>query len=153
MDKNDTKHKCLICGREFGSRNIVLGSLVREQVARYIRNDYPDRNDNNYICIEDLSRYRVNYVHALLQSEMGELTTLENEVLESLHKHEIISSDVDTEFEREWTTGEKLADYIAELEIRHLHEKIDHLLSHQWDRMIQIQEIQLDILSELRYRK
>jgi len=37
----------------------------------------------------------------------------------------------------------------AELEIRHLHEKIDHLLSHQWDRLVQIQELQLEVLSEL----
>lgn len=37
----------------------------------------------------------------------------------------------------------------AELEIRHLHEKLDHLLSHQWDRLAQIQEIQLDLLSEM----
>jgi uncharacterized membrane protein len=37
----------------------------------------------------------------------------------------------------------------AELEIRHLDEKIDHLLSHQWDRLAQIQEIQLDLLSEI----
>lgn len=38
----------------------------------------------------------------------------------------------------------------AELEIRQLHEKIDHLLSHQWERMIEIQEVQLDLLNELR---
>ncbi len=38
----------------------------------------------------------------------------------------------------------------AELEIRHLHEKMDHLLSHQWERMIEIQEVQLDLLNELR---
>ena len=38
----------------------------------------------------------------------------------------------------------------AELEIRHLHEKIDHLLSHQWERLVEIQEVQLDLLAELR---
>jgi len=38
----------------------------------------------------------------------------------------------------------------AELEIRQLHEKMDHLLSHQWERLVQIQEVQLDLLSELR---
>ncbi len=37
----------------------------------------------------------------------------------------------------------------AELEIRHLDEKIDHLLRHQWERLAQIQEVQLDLLSEL----
>ena len=37
----------------------------------------------------------------------------------------------------------------AELEIRHLHEKVDHLLLQQWERLTQIQEIQLELLSEL----
>lgn len=37
----------------------------------------------------------------------------------------------------------------AELEIRHLHEKIDHLLSHQWNRLAEIQEIQLELLAEI----
>jgi len=37
----------------------------------------------------------------------------------------------------------------AELEIRHLHEKVDHLLLQQWERLTQIQEIQLEVLSEL----
>jgi uncharacterized membrane protein len=41
----------------------------------------------------------------------------------------------------------------AELEIRHLHEKIDHLLMHQWDKLAKIQEIQLDLLSEMNKKK
>lgn len=41
----------------------------------------------------------------------------------------------------------------AELEIRHLHEKVDHLLSHQWERLVQIQELQLQLLSDLDGRK
>jgi len=38
----------------------------------------------------------------------------------------------------------------AELEIRQLHQKLDHLLSHQWERLVEIQEVQLELLSELR---
>jgi uncharacterized membrane protein len=38
----------------------------------------------------------------------------------------------------------------AELEIRHLHEKIDHLLNRQWQRLMAIQQLQLDILQERR---
>jgi uncharacterized membrane protein len=37
----------------------------------------------------------------------------------------------------------------AELEIRHLHEKVDYLLHQQHKRLIEIQTIQLDLLSEL----
>ena len=34
----------------------------------------------------------------------------------------------------------------AEVEIRSLHEKLDHLLMHKWDHLIEIQQIQLEIL-------
>ena len=34
----------------------------------------------------------------------------------------------------------------AELEIRHLHEKLDHLISRQWQRLAEIQQIQLDLI-------
>lgn len=34
----------------------------------------------------------------------------------------------------------------AELEIRHLHEKIDHLLVNQWQRLSEIQELQIEIM-------
>jgi uncharacterized membrane protein len=38
----------------------------------------------------------------------------------------------------------------AELEIRQLHQKIDHLLSHQWERLVEIQDIQMELMNELR---
>jgi uncharacterized membrane protein len=38
----------------------------------------------------------------------------------------------------------------AELEIRNLHEKVDHLLVHQWQRLMEIQDVQMDLLAELR---
>jgi hypothetical protein len=41
----------------------------------------------------------------------------------------------------------------AEFEIRSLHEKIDHMLVHQWQRLMEIQQVQTDLLSELRSRK
>jgi uncharacterized membrane protein len=176
-----------------------------------------------------MARYRTNYVHSLLHSERGELSSLEQEVLHSMREHELLTKNVEAEFEQRWSLGERLADKLAtfggswvflicfgaflalwiginavvlvvhppdpypfillnlilsclaaiqapiimmsqnrqeakdrlrsqhdyqvnlkaELEIRHLHDKIDHLLSHQWDRLTRIQEIQLDLLSEI----
>ena len=37
----------------------------------------------------------------------------------------------------------------AELEIRHLHEKLDMLLKHQWKKLLEVQQIQLDLMKEL----
>jgi uncharacterized membrane protein len=41
----------------------------------------------------------------------------------------------------------------AELEIRHLHEKLDYLLQRQWQRMAEIQHMQLEVMQEKRLRK
>jgi uncharacterized membrane protein len=172
-------------------------------------------------------------VRSLLESERGELTSLETEVVRSLREHEVLSSDIDSEFEQRWSFAERLADKIAafggswkflicfgaflavwmamnsfvvmsrpfdpypyiflnlllsclaaiqapvimmsqnrqeakdrvrsqhdyqvnlkaELEIRHLHEKVDHLLSHQWERLVRIQELQVELLSELQDKR
>ena len=229
MDKKNDRHSCAICGKTFPNRDLVPGAAVRDAIAKEIVRDHPAWSPESFICRPDLTKYRVKYVHFLLESEKGELTSLEEEVLHSIQDHELLSKNVDAEFEQTWTFGERLADRIAafggswafliyfgafialwigmnsivlvwrppdpypfillnlilsclaamqapiimmsqnrqeakdrlrsqhdyqvnlkaELEIRHLNDKIDHLLSHQWDRLAQIQEIQLDLLSEI----
>lgn len=226
---SDHRRSCAICGKTFPARDVVAGTFVRDAVADEIRRDHPDWSAESFICRPDLTRYRAQYVHSILEAEKGEVTSLEREVLHSLREHEILSTNVDAAFEREWSLGERWADRIAsfggswtflicfgvflalwivmnsvvlilrpvdpypfillnlvlsclaaiqapiimmsqnrqevkdrlrsqhdyqvnlkaELEIRHLHEKIDHLLSHQWERLVQIQEIQLELLAEL----
>ena len=203
--------------------------LVRSAVAELIKRSYPDWKPEGFICLNDLNQFRMQYIQNLLESEKGELTALDHEVLESLQRHETLSSNVDAEFEKDVTLGEKMADGLAsfggswtfliifasilfiwiglnsivllkkpfdpypfillnlvlsciaaiqapvimmsqnrqeakdrlrsqhdyqvnlkaELEIRQLHDKIDHLLSHQWERLVEIQQIQIDLLSEL----
>src|SRR2546429_8207496 len=41
----------------------------------------------------------------------------------------------------------------AELEIRHLHEKIDHLLRKQYNRLFEIQQIQIELLEEISQKR
>ena len=41
----------------------------------------------------------------------------------------------------------------AELEIRHLHDKLDLLLNSQWEKMVELQAIQMDMMEELARKK
>ena len=223
---------CQICGRNAHDVELLPASFVRPVVAKLIINTKPDWTADGYICVDDLSRYRYDYIRSLLETEKGELTELDQEVVESLQKHEILSSHIDQEYESRLTFGERLSDRIAafggswkfliifafilllwvlinsifllsrpfdpypyillnlilsclaavqapvimmsqnrqeakdrlrashdyqinlkaELEIRNLHQKIDHLLSRQWERLVEIQEIQLELLEEIRTR-
>jgi len=225
--------RCGVCGSEFTAREVVSAGAVRDAIGTLIRGDHPDWNEGSYICSDDLSRYRTRWVEELLESERGEITSLEREVLRSLREHELLAANPDADFEGRWSRGEKLADRIAtfggswafigaffgfiaiwvgsnvwllgsrpvdpypfillnlllsclaaiqapiimmsqnrqeakdrlrsqhdykvnlkaELEIRHLHEKIDHLLSHQWERLVEIQRLQIELLSEISRRR
>jgi uncharacterized membrane protein len=40
----------------------------------------------------------------------------------------------------------------AELEIRSLNEKMDHLLMNQWQRLLEIQQVQTELMQELSRR-
>ena len=229
MNKKNEFSQCLVCGKNYPIKNLTPIGSVRKAITEEILHDFPAYLPQNYICQTDLGKYRMQYVHSSLKSEKGEVSDLEYELIKSMQQHELITKDVDTNLEQEWTFGERLADKIAtfggswtflicfaiflaiwiiintvvmvtrpadpypfillnlilsciaaiqapvimmsqnrqetkdrlrsendyqinlkaELEIQHLHEKLDHLLMHQWDRLAEIQEIQLDLLSEM----
>jgi uncharacterized membrane protein len=41
----------------------------------------------------------------------------------------------------------------AELEIRHLHEKVDLWLVNQWKRLLEIQKIQMELIEEVAHKE
>ncbi|MEM2126055.1 MAG: hypothetical protein QXQ53_06630 [Candidatus Methanosuratincola sp.] len=87
--------------------------MVRDVIAKEIARDYPNWSSESFICRPDLMKYRARYVHPLLESEKGELTALEQEVLHSIQEHELLAKNFDAEFEQKWSFGERLADRIA----------------------------------------
>ncbi|HEY6007632.1 MAG TPA: DUF1003 domain-containing protein [Geobacteraceae bacterium] len=234
MRKKELKTVCPVCGREQRSDQMIPGAMVRANVAEEIRKDHPAWTADDPVCAEDLNHYRNLSMVTMLAREKGELTQLEEDVLESLRTNETLARDVDAHFEEKLTLGQRAADRLAsfggswrfillfacilvlwlavntfailakpfdpypyillnlvlsciaalqapvimmsqnrqeakdrlrsqqdyrinlkaELEIRHLHEKIDHLLMRQWERLVEIQEIQIDLMEEiLRERK
>ena len=168
-----------------------------------------------------------------MEKERGELTALENDVVEAIHDNETIADNINQEFDRRLTVGERVADkspssaaagtsssssfavmgvwiaansvyflwhpwdpypFIlfnlilsmlaaiqapiimmsqnrqedrdrlraendykvnlkAEIEIRVLSEKMDQLLHNQWVRLLEIQQIQMEMLEDLTGRR
>ena len=224
---------CQICKKQKKSSEVIPAELVSQPVSDTIKKTYPDWTNDGYICLSDLNHFRALHVKNVLETEKGELSNLENQVMKSLEEHEILSKNINEEFDQKLTVGERLADKMAtgagswkfiigftiiliiwiainsiiliqkpfdpypfillnlvlsciaaiqapiilmsqnreeakdrlrsehdyrvnlkaELEIRHLHEKIDHLLMNQWQRLLEIQEIQIDLMEELAGKK
>ena len=55
--------------------------------------------------------------------------------------------------DRMWAEHDYWINLKAELEIRSLHEKLDHLLLNQWQRLLEIQGIQMELMEELTHKK
>jgi uncharacterized membrane protein len=220
---------CQICKKSKSPHSGMIAELIRPSLLEFIKKKVPDVDNKAFICFEDLGEFRKDYVKEVLEDEIGELTVLDQEVVESLERHEILSADISSQFERKLTFGERLSDHIAEfggswkflisfgavlfiwiavngvilvtrafdpypfillnlilsclaavqapiimmsqnraeardrlraendykvnlkaeLEIRHLHEKLDHLLRRQYNRLFEIQQIQIELLQEI----
>jgi uncharacterized membrane protein len=223
---------CQICGQQKKISEVIPAELVREPLVEAIKKTHPAWSSSGFICSSDLDQFRAKYVKDVLEMEKGELSALEEHVLRSLKEQELLSKNINIEFDQQLTFGERLADKMAkyagswgfvigffgalflwiainsivlilrpfdpypfillnlvlsclaaiqapvimmsqnrqeskdrlrsehdysvnlkaELEIRNLHEKIDHLLMKQWQRLLEIQEIQMDLMEELAHK-
>ena len=212
------------------SRLTPLAAL-RPGIAGRIQAKHPALAPESLVGDEVVNAARLDYVRSLLEEQLGDLTHLDEEVVESLQKHEVLSVRPGSEGETGSAlgVGERLADHIAsfggswkfilafcgflvvwilanawmlasrafdpypfillnlilscvaalqapvimmsqnrqeardrlraendykinlkaELEIRHLHEKVDYLLHQQATRLMEVQQIQLDLMREL----
>jgi hypothetical protein len=81
------------------------GDLIRPSLLDFIQKKVPDFDPHGFICFNDLGVFRRDYVKEVLQEEVGELSALDQEVIDSLQEHEILSENIGKEFEQELTLG------------------------------------------------
>src|SRR5216117_149062 len=104
---------CQICKKPKSPHNGMIAELIRPSLLEFIKKRLPDLDSKGFICFDDLGRFRRDYVKEVLEDEIGELSALDHEVVESLQAHEILSSDISKQFEQKLTFGERLSDTIA----------------------------------------
>src|SRR5947208_12546850 len=112
-DNAPATHICQVCKKPKSPHEGQIGELVRPSLAEFIKKCRPGWDGKGFICLDDLGQFRKEYVKEVLQDEIGELSALDNEVIESLHEHEILSSNISKQFETKLTFGERLSDRIA----------------------------------------
>ncbi len=224
---------CAVCGTQKPARQTVPASLVRSGLSDLIQLSVPGWTAESFICVSCLNRFRTDYVKHEMEKERGELSALEQEVVEAIHDNETIADNLNQQFDRQLTLGERVADKVAEfggswyfiiaffcvmavwiiansvyflwhpwdpypfilfnlilsmlaaiqapiimmsqnrqedrdrlraendykvnlkaeIEIRTLSEKMDQLLHNQWVRLLEIQQMQMEMLEDLTGRR
>jgi uncharacterized membrane protein len=229
-ERHVVARSCALCGYQGRKADLIRAEAVRPQVAEHITEHFPTKwTGTGFICRRCLNRERLDYVTARLKQERGVLSGVEAEVAAKAGQHMLIARNIDEQFQREITFGQRAADAVArvggswtfvlsflaflvawmafstiilrehafdpypyillnlvlsclaalqapiimmsqnrtserdrvesthdyetdlkaEIEIASLHDKIDHLLHVQWERMVELQEMQMDLLTEI----
>jgi uncharacterized membrane protein len=223
---------CPICNVAKPSGEGRPAALVHGPVGELIRREHPDWDESHLICQSCLNGFRMNYVEGALKTQRGGLTSLEEAVLDSLKDQGVLARNVDAEYAKALTFGDRLSDGIAafggswrfiiifmsilavwiainsyvllarpfdpypfillnlvlscvaamqapvimmsqnrqeakdrmraehdyqvnlkaEIEIRQLHIKLDQMINQSWQRLLEIQQIQLDMMEDLANR-
>jgi uncharacterized membrane protein len=226
----DENRRCALCDRGEPEAELVRVDGIRRAEAERIALLHAGRwPGTGFVCRKCLQRERVAYVVEQLEQERGELSEIEADVAKRAGEHIAIAEDLERRFAREITTGQRIADRVAEiggswgfvlgflavlgvwiainvalalrafdpypyillnlvlsciaalqapiimmsqnrqsardrmqaeqdfrvnlkaeLEIASLHDKLDHLLHGQWERMVELQELQIELLTEAR---
>jgi len=221
--------ECPICGLPKPLREGRPEQFVSGPIGELIRQKHPDWGPDHIICQSCLRDFRSQYLTEAIRDQVGDITAVEQEVLNSLREHEVLVRNIEQQFEEAKTFGQRLADKVAtfggswrfilifgailcawvlvnsyvllsrpfdpypyillnlllsclaaiqapiimmsqnrqeakdrlrsqhdyqinlkaEIEIRHLHAKLDLLINHSWQRLLDIQRLQVDLIEEL----
>jgi uncharacterized membrane protein len=229
MAEEEVTVPCQICGERRKRDEVVPAARVHALIVEVIRREHPAWSPEGYICYADLNRFRTEYARDAVEKEKEEYAQLEGASLPGIREEDHLPKNINVEYEKELTFGERLSDRIAvfagswsfiaaftgliflwvalntyifflhpfdpypyillnlvlsiltaiqapiiimsqnrqeirdrlhaerdyrvsvhsELEIHRLHKKIDYLLSIQGQRLLEIQNIQMELMEEL----
>jgi len=210
------------------SQKVAADSLSKS-FLRFIQEEHPEFTENCFLSISELSSLRVKYIAQKLKGQLGELSSMEKMVIDTLANGDEISNLALSQDTIPLSRGQKMADHVAtfggswtfitsfgfflcvwiilntvfllnkgfdpypfillnlilsciaalqapiimmsqnrqeekdrerskldyminlksELEIRTLHEKLDHLIIHQQRDLFEIQEIQIEMMKDI----
>jgi len=207
----------------------VSGASVQHALVAFIQARSGHWDENGMVGRDCLLAARSDHLLARLASERGRLTAIEEDVARTAARHLTLATDLEAEFQRTATFGDRAADSVArlggswsfviaftcvlvgwiawnghrgeeafdpfpfillnlvlssiaafqapiimmaqnrvaerdrrqadqdfktnlksEIEVAAVHEKLDHLIHVQWEELIELQELQLELLQELR---
>jgi uncharacterized membrane protein len=202
---------------------------ISDSFLKFIQFNYPHFTEKSHLSISELSALRVQFISSKLQGQLGELSSMEKLVIDTISNGDEISNIALSQDNTPLSRGQKMADHVAsfggswtfiisfgffllvwillntafllnkgfdpfpfillnlilsciaalqapiimmsqnrqeekdrerskldyminlksELEIRTLHEKLDHLIIHQQRDLFEIQEIQIEMMKDI----
>src|SRR5579871_519076 len=91
--------RCQISGKQLPLDAAVPVDLIRDSLVETMKEVHPDLDVTGYVGLEELDKARIMHVEKMSQKEQDSLADLRKEVAESLLRQEVITRDIDREFD------------------------------------------------------
>src|ERR671910_3686950 len=111
--RDTVEQRCFHCRRIQPYESMIPGEMLRPAIIETIQKRAPNWTTAQMICVDCLDLFRSEYVEDALKEEVGELTQLEQEVVESMKEQETLTENLNRAFQQSVTFGQRLADRVA----------------------------------------
>ncbi len=99
--------------KKFPVSEKISGKMIRQSILEIIQKEKPEFTKDSYLSDSELNTFRQKYVEVFLMKQIGELTTLEKTVLNSLKDQTTLTDKLDGEEQMVLTYGQRVADRVA----------------------------------------
>ncbi|MBB1645828.1 MULTISPECIES: DUF1003 domain-containing protein [Sphingobacterium] len=103
-----------ISGQQFPSEQRILGASIRQPIFKLIKKEYPSFSKDKYIAASELTRFKETYISEFLKDESGQLSQLDQQVINSFKENKVISASLDGDNKEPVSVGDRVADKVAE---------------------------------------
>jgi len=104
---------CSLSGKNIDPKEAYKGNAIRKTIFDLIQEDHPAFNEESYLSLEQLNKYRKKYIEKIVKQELGELNSLEQEVVDSIKDQEFLSHALEEISDKDLSLGQRLADKVA----------------------------------------
>lgn len=104
---------CALSGKNVDPKDAYKGDLIRKSIFDLIQEEHPEFNEDSYVSLEELNKYRKKYIEKIVKQELGELNSLEQEVVDSIKDQEFLSHALEEISDKDLSLGQRLADRVA----------------------------------------
>src|SRR5262245_58391254 len=107
--------RCVACGKPQLRHALIRAHAIPPALQEHFARKHPAWHGKGFVCRACRDTERTDYLVTRLAEERGELSAVEAEVARKAMAHVAIAENIDREFRRRTTRGQRVADGVARL--------------------------------------
>ncbi|MBW7884790.1 MAG: DUF1003 domain-containing protein [Caldilineaceae bacterium] len=115
VERQHEARRCPVCQIERATTALRSGAALPAAIAQIIADEHPGWTVGDAVCDSCVQQAEATHMQTLLKSKLGELSSLERTVVESIRAGDLLTANTEHAFEEKLTALDRFADGVAAL--------------------------------------